>query len=1210
MHWWACGCRCLGGGIRTAARTAKASDPAEFSTGLMSERTRMTKLTFDGTTPMVVGIGASAGGLDAFKKFFANMPVENGMAFVLIQHLDPHHHSMLVDLVGRQTGMTVVEAGDGMALGANRVFIIPPDATLTIKDGTLRLTTPAPPRTLRRPIDTFFSSLAEDQGRNAVCIVLAGTGSDGTVGLKAVKEHGGLTLVQAQDDHRALSGMPDSAAATGLVDHVLPVEAMPARLIAHRAHLVANAGAGEESVSVAITPEQLETVVSILRRNINHDFSLYKRNTLMRRVQRRMDALSIGDAVAFIEHLQKTPQEVELLFREILIGVTQFFRDPPAFEALRRLVFPALLANKHPGDQIRIWVPGCATGEEVYSIAILLKEAMAGHADAPGIQLFGTDIDDRAIARARTGRYRGPLPGVSPERLARWFTPVADDYCVAKEIRELCVFSPHSLIKDPPFSRLSLVSCRNVMIYFDQGLQDRVLRNFHYALAPGGFLFLGSSEGVTRSTTLFATVDKQHRIFERRDGIKSALPELSIGLAAGQENDTGGAGRVLDDRIDKSARRVIAKYSPAYVVIDAEGQIVRFSGGEAARFLEPSEGIASLNLFAILKKSFRHAARTAIRSARSKPGMEFSEDLTVSEGGQPRTVAVIAQTLAEVGPESALCLVAFRDLPGQAKAAASRQRSGGGIAPKQARIVADLESDLAKTKASLRAAIDDLESKTEEMSSSKEEFQSVNEELQASNEELETAKEEMQSINEELRTINAEMSDKNELLQSLNSDIRNLLDSTQIATIFLDADLRIKSFTPGMRDLILLRDSDQGRPLIELVSRLDYDALERDVTNVLATLQVVEREVRVRDSGAALVMRIRPYRTVSNLISGVVITFVDVTARKALEDALKESERRLAAIVDQASVGVAETDLEGRFTLVNPMFCRVAGRTERELLGLRMQDIARPDGPPQYATLFERLVAHGTSFEIEKRYERPDGSTVWVHHSVSAIVDAKGRVQRALAVVLDTTEAKRAEAHRELLLHELNHRVKNTLATVQSIASQTALGATTVEGYRAAFLARLMALAGTHNLLQTGDWHGALLRDVVQAELAPYQVDKARWTIEGSDVLLAPNMALAFGMAVHELTTNAAKYGALSNGEGRVDVSWAAQTRDKKQSLKFMWRETGGPPVSANRRKGFGTRLITEGLALQLDGTIDLDFKATGVQCSIDVPLPPAVMPA
>ncbi|MFM9862296.1 MAG: chemotaxis protein CheB [Micropepsaceae bacterium] len=1163
-------------------------------------------MPFDGSAPLVVGIGASAGGLTAFKKFFANMPIDNGMAFVLVQHLDPHHDSLLVALIANQTGMKVVEARDGAQLCANSVFIIPPDATLTIKGGALHLTKPAPPRELRHPIDTFFLSLAEDQGENAVCIVLAGTGSDGTFGLKAVKESGGLTMAQAEYDDHAMVGMPGSAAATGLVDLVLPVESMPARLIAHRAHLIEVARRKDASGTRTDAAEHLTAISAILRNGIGQDFGQYKESTLVRRVQRRMQVLQIDSVPEFIARLEKEPREVEALFRDILIGVTQFFRDPAAFEALQTAVMPKLLANKVASDQIRVWVAGCASGEEAYSIAILFREAMAQLSAPPQVQIFGSDIDDRAIARARTGRYHGPLQGISEERLERWFRPLESDYCVVKDVREMCVFSTHSLIKDPPFSKLHLVSCRNVMIYFDRNLQDRAIRNFHYALAPGGFLFLGSSEGITRNAAQFAAIDKKHRIFERRGASGPALPEFSLATAPRLAQGSDGAGR--EDPIDRSARRIVAKYSPSYVVIDQDSQVVRFSGGEIGQHLEPSAGVASLDLFTILRKSLRAAVRAAARTARSKHATVVTDSLTVMIDGQRRSMVVIVEPLAEQGPEAALLLIVFRDGRGDFENAATR---GGTVVggTEATGAIADLERDLATAKVSLRGAVDELETTTEEMKSSNEEFQSVNEELQASNEELETAKEEMQSVNEELRTINAEMIDKNEQLTRLNSDVRNLLDSTKIATIFLDNDLRIKSFTPGMVDLIHLRESDQGRPVTDLVSRLNYADLEVDVRSVLKTLAIVEHEVRVGHDGVglALVMRIRPYRTVTNVVDGVVITFVDVTDRKVLEDTMKESERRLAAIVNQSTAGVAETDLDGRFTLVNPRFCLLVGRTKKELLGMRMQDVTHTEDLAESVATFKQLVAHGERFEAERRYLRPDGTVVWVHNAASPMVNAAGEVDRVLAVVLEITEHKRAEAHRELLLNELNHRVKNTLATVQSIAAQTAKGATSVDAYRTAFLARLTALSGTHNLLQSGDWHGVLLRDVVENELEPYRTDTLRWTIEGGDVVLYPNAALAFGMAVHELTTNAAKYGALSNGEGSVDISWTAPAEGDRRALKFVWSETGGPAVEPNRRSGFGTRLITEGLPLQLDGTIELEFMPAGVRCAIDVLLPPIV---
>ena len=474
---------------------------------------------------LVIGIGASAGGLNAFRAFFENMPADSGMVFVLVQHLSPDHKSMLTDLIGKATAMPVIEAENNMLAAANTVYVIPPDATLTFKDRVLLVSTPAPPRERRRPIDTFFHSLAEDQGENAVCIVLSGTGSDGALGLTKIKELGGLTLAQADFDSTAMSGMPQSATATGFVDEVIPVEHMPARLLEHQRHLNTVASRKDGDGTRLDAAEHLTKISALLRGKLGHDFSQYKEKTLIRRIQRRMQVLQIDDVPAYIAHLRTEPVQLDLLFRELLIGVTQFFRDADAFAALRATVIQRLGENTDVDGEIRIWVPGCATGEEAYSIAVLVKEAMVQRSAAPKIQIFGTDIDDRAIAFARAGRYR-KTTGLSPERLKRWFSEDGDQWCPVKEIREMCVFSLHSVVKDPPFSKLDLISCRNVFIYLNTDLQDRVLRTFHYALKPDGVLFLGPSESVTRQAKLFADTDKKHRIFLRCGG-DTALPAVS-----------------------------------------------------------------------------------------------------------------------------------------------------------------------------------------------------------------------------------------------------------------------------------------------------------------------------------------------------------------------------------------------------------------------------------------------------------------------------------------------------------------------------------------------------------------------------------------------------------------------------------------------------------------------------------------------------------
>ncbi len=503
----------------SASVSAASADPGSKSPSTSDS-------TSQATAPpqLIVGIGASAGGLEAFKTFFSHMPVDSELAFVLVQHLAPDHTSLLGELVGRSTTMPVIDAADGMPVEPRHVYVIPPNATLTIANGVLQVSKPAPPRLHRFPIDTFFTSLAEDQGDCAVCVVLSGSGSDGARGLRAIKEHGGLTLAQAGSDHVAMAGMPASAAATGLVDEVLPAEDMPGRLLAHYRHLLAaqdNKGPDGTRQDVA---GHLRTITGLLLAEVGHDFGQYKEKTLVRRIQRRMQVLQIATVAEYIAHLRQEPREAEHLFHELLISVTEFFRDPQAFETLQNEVIPKLLVGKGAADTIRVWVPACATGEEAYSIAILLREALESQRAPPKVQIFATDIDERAMGAARAGRYRTPQPGLSQERQERWFTQNGDDLCVIKPLRDMIVFSPHSVAKDPPFSRLDLVSCRNLLIYMNPELQDRLVRTFRYALKPGGFLLLGPSEGLARNAELFHVVDKKYRLYARRDDASGAAP--------------------------------------------------------------------------------------------------------------------------------------------------------------------------------------------------------------------------------------------------------------------------------------------------------------------------------------------------------------------------------------------------------------------------------------------------------------------------------------------------------------------------------------------------------------------------------------------------------------------------------------------------------------------------------------------------------------
>ncbi|QGW63763.1 PAS domain S-box protein [Lysobacter soli] len=1272
--------------------------------------------------PLIVGIGASAGGLEAYKAFFENLESADGMAFVLVSHLSPDHASMLPELVARYTSLVVMEAADGMDVEAGHVYIIPPDATLTISGGVLQLSKPAPPRQYRFPIDTFFASLAEDQGDNAVCIILSGAGSDGARGLGAIKERGGLTLAQAAIDHIAIAGMPASAAATGLVDNIVPVEQMPARLKAYRAHLsTARTQKGPDGMRQDLS-NHLQTICTLLRAEVGHDFSQYKEKTLIRRIQRRMQVVQIDGVAGYIDYLKQTPRELDNLFRELLIGVTEFFRDPEAFEALQTLAIPSLLEGRSAADTLRVWTPACATGEEAYSIAISLAEAIAARRGGPKVQIFATDIDDRAINAARAGRFRAPLPGVSAERLERWFIQDGEHYVVVKPIREMVVFSPHSAIKDPPFSRLDLISCRNLLIYMNSELQEHLIRTFHYALRPGGVLMLGPSESLGRNTALFSVLDKKHRLYSRRADGRASLPMTTPKRLAGIDTvarvpTVRGGG--IEDAIDRNARRVLDKHSPAYVVIDANHDVLRFSG-DTGRYLGPSSGAASLNLFALLNKGLRGPARTAVQQALIRHNTVVQEGQLTGPHGERIPVRLIAEPIheqddgnAERRAPSSLCILVFKELTPVAAVAESTTPNGRRARGESARI-RELDLELATTREQLHTAIDELET--------------ANEEMKSANEELETSKEEMQSINEELQTVNVELNSKNEALARLNSDLQNLLESTQIATLFLDSALHVSGFTPAISDLFHLREGDHGRPITEITARIPYPQLKQDVKQVLRTLAMVERVLHGGVDDAVYLLRMRPYRTTDNVIDGVVLTFIDITERQQHEyerarlaaivessqDAiighslegiitswnagaesmfgypparaigkplsvllppdskkdlntlleassrqikaeellmtwiredgtpvplslrcspvldpagavvggstiarditdrkraawmLDETERRLAAIIEQTTVGVAQTDLDGKLEMVNPRYGEILGRSADELIGHRLHEYIHPADAAEFEAQFHDLVAEGKPFQTEQRYVRPDAKLAWINHHVTLIHDEGGQPSHAVAFALDVTQRRLAAQQRELLVSELNHRVKNTLATVHSIALQTLRHTPDMGKFRDAFVSRLRSLSTAHDLLAKEGWRGVSLADLARAELAPYHAgdtDTAHVQIVGDDLHLDAKTGLALSLALHELATNAGKYGAFTREGGQVRLEWATFERDSQRWLRMVWTESGGPPVKAPASRGFGSRLITEGVGYELGGDVSLEFPESGVVCTMTVPL-------
>ncbi len=830
----------------------------------------------------IVGIGASAGGLEAFEQFFSNMPVPSGMAFVLVPHLDPTHKSIMPDLIARHTTMDVVQAKDGMKVAPDKVYIIPPNKDLSIFGGTLQLMDPTAARGLRHPIDFFFRSLATESGEKAVCVILSGTGTEGTLGLKAVKGEGGLVIVQDPSTAK-YDGMPQSAIETGLVDFVLPPDKMPEQIVNYIGHT--GTSRPERLPAKPSKGDHLQKIFAIIRTHTGHDFSFYKHNTVIRRIERRMAVNQITDMQGYAGYLRDNAHEVDALFKELLIRVTNFFRDAEAFEAIKERAMPHIFRNKSNDSLVRIWVPGCSTGEEAYSLAMIIQEYMTETKDRHKVQIFATDIDSGAIEIARTGEYSESITvDVSPERLARFFVKKGNIYKIKDELRESIVFAVQNIIKDPPFSKLDIISCRNLLIYLSSELQKKIMPLFRYALRPDGVLFLGSSETIGEHSDVFAILDKKWKIFRAKkgDGAYAAPLDLRHLTALDRIPHTEGRpGEKKEFTLGEFAKKyMLENYAPACVVTNDQGEILYVSG-RTGNYLEPAEGKASLNVMDMAREGLRLELRTAVRKALSLREDVRLESLKIKFNGGFKTINLDVKYVREPEQLQGLLLMVFNDIPAVKEEPAPKGRSRRETQVDQR--ISELEMEVKSTKEHLQTTIEELETSNEELKSTNEELQSANEELQSTNEELETSKEELQSVNEELMTVNAELQSKIDELSQASNDMTNLLSSTQIATIFLDNTLRIKRFTPAMKKVINLIETDVGRPISDIVSKIDYPNFVADVDAVLSTLASREKEVRDM-SGQWYVARIMPYRTVDNIIEGVVITFIDITRRKTAEE--------------------------------------------------------------------------------------------------------------------------------------------------------------------------------------------------------------------------------------------------------------------------------------------------------------------------------------
>ncbi len=944
----------------------------------------------------IVGIGASAGGLAAFEAFFSGLPPDRppDMAFVLVQHLAADHKSILADLIGRYTRMAVHEVEDGMVVRPNCVYIIPPGHDMALLHGSLQLLKPAAARGQRLPIDFFFRSLAQDQRERAIGIILSGTGADGTLGVRAIKGENGLVLAQ-NPESAEFDGMPRSALGTGVVDYEMPPAEMPAKLLAYVAHLAGRQHL--DDVPAAKADSALQKIFVLLRTHTGHDFSLYKPGTIQRRIERRMALHQIDHLDSYVAYLAKNPDEVEALFCDVLINVTRFFRDPEAFAALEKTVIPTLFEDRPVSSPLRLWVVGCATGEEAYSLAILLAERMEALKRNYAVQLFATDIDRRAIAVARAGLYPASISvDVSPERLARFFTLDADGtvYRVNKRIRDMLVFSEQDVAKDPPFSKLDLVSCRNLLIYLTPPLQQKVMALLHYALNPGGVLFLGNSESAGESAALFATVDTKSKLYRRKEygpGLRRSGPPLPLAPGDQFPARTAGLRTVATIKTpvrELAERELLAHAALVGALVDARGDVL-YLHGRAGPYLEPPTGEPGVsNLLQMARDGLRLPLTAALRKAAKTGRIVRTPRLRIGGDGRYVTADLTVRRLgAGRGTTHPLFLVVLEP-PAAAPAAPPRTRAG------QASDLATLRQELRTKEEYLRSANEQLQSATEELQSSNEEMQSVNEELQSTNEELETSKEELQSVNEELSTVNAELQTKVLSLSQSNNDMNNLLAGTGIGTVFVDHQLRVMRFTPAASTIINLILSDVGRPVAHLVSNLvGYDRLVADTQEVLATLAPKALEVRTTE-GKYYTMRIQPYRTLENVIEGAVISFIDITEIVHTREELRKTNEllRLAVVVRDAHDAVTVHDLEGRTLAWNPGATRMYGWSESEALQLNLRDRLPPDRQKEELAK-TRLLARGESLSAYPTVRlAKDGNPLDVEVTATALLDADGKI--------------------------------------------------------------------------------------------------------------------------------------------------------------------------------------------------------------------------
>jgi two-component system, chemotaxis family, CheB/CheR fusion protein len=959
--------------------------------------------------PFIVGIGASAGGIEALRAFFARVNPDSGAAYVVILHLSPDHDSQLAQVLQNSAPIPVTQVREHAAIEPNHVYVVPPNRVLSVDRESIAVADVTRPEQRRAPVDLFFRSLADAQGSRAVCVILSGTGPNGSSGLKRIKEYGGLVI--AQDPDEAQHGdMPRNAIATGLVDVVLPVAEMPTRIHGYHDRMRQDGDDTAASRPTASDPDAMHEILTVLRVRTGHDFSNYKPGTIQRRVERRIHLRNLSSLASYARAIKENPDEAVALMRELLISVTNFFRDAQAWNILAQRVIPRIFMNKSGHDQIRVWVPGCATGEEAYSIAILLAEYAATSVEQPALQVFATDLDQSAVAIAREAFYsNAEVADVSEERLKRFFTREPNGYRVRRDLRETVLVAHHNVIKDPPFSHLDLISCRNLLIYLNRSVQERVVDTFHFALRPGAFLFLGASESPDGSQDLFTVSDKTAHIYESRAVTTRVMIPLGdstliLPRPALRTADARAADRLSPGELHQ---RLLERYAPPSIVVTDEHNVVHLSE-RATRYLQVAPGEPTRDVLKMVRSDLRPDLRTAMHQAtRERRTVEVNAITAALEDGIHQIDLIVHPVLRDSDPVRGYLLLLFEEHDRATPPAEGE--------PQQLKRAADtasseLEEEIARLKLQLRTTIEQYETQAEEAKASNEELQAMNEELRSAAEELETSKEELQSVNEELTTVNQELKIKIEELGLTNNDFQNLINSSEIGTIFLDRTQRVKLSTPAANEIFNLLRADVGRPLSDITSNLMYERVHEDAQQVLDHLQTIDREIPTRDGGWVY-MRLRPYRTTDDRIDGVVITFQDVTERRRAEERVRQGEERLRLLVDGATdYAIFTMTSDGVIDSWNLGAERMFGYTADSIVGKHFEVLFTAEDRAGDVPHRELLTAQESGRAADERFHvRRDGSRFYCSGTTIRLGETLGfaKIARDLSVQQQAAEALR-----------------------------------------------------------------------------------------------------------------------------------------------------------------------------------------------------------